>query len=862
MQHSDELFRGMFMPPKFAGSAVFTAFAAALMSIPVQAQDDLLDTVPVNAQATPFRQLLGVEVTGTAIINPKARERLPLTVIERRDIERSGASTLPDLLNKLPMVSNSSDHGVLGGGQSETVSVGLRGERNSTLVLLNGIRLPTHSVSTQTSEVSSVHLMLIPLSAVERIEILREGASTLYGSDAIAGVINIITRTSLKGWHFNTRNHLTQGGAGRHNALEVSWGRGDFAKHGYQFLVSAAQSRDQPLYSRERPEVWDKRVFIRSDGGAGYVWPANVYDYTQRRYLPSALYSQGQCEGEHIYAGEEIGRAAGVCFFDRTSIYNIYPAQTLTQFYLQGRVALAQDHSLYLEHAETRSKLNSNAGNNFAVQYDPATTRGYFFGLHEAQPVQRSQDDTFRRTVLGVQGTVADHQYKLSLFHGMQANHAVLTGYMRSPAAGYFTPEELATAPQQLSEATWQKIRQLQYDLPYQNGESANYGLDAKISNELQLANGLDAQYAIGVGARVETMAFERDISDVSIRGRRNVSYTLGEWAHPVNEALSVAAGVRADNYSDVGTASALKVSARYQHSQQWLLRGAVGNGFRAPALALTAPGSPAIITSSEIDGRPVYVFTSGNPQLKPEQSRHFTVGAQWTEGATWVASVDLWALVSRGVTYIPDAASVASDPVLRQRYERPIDFANTVADIPRNAIGLFLQPQNLAQRNQHGIDYQFTYRQPLQTGTMRLQWAGSWMLRSMFRVGADEPQVSDLGNYLIETSRYIPRHRWAASAIYEPSANHRHQLTLNYMSGNTELLGSTFAHKVNGHWTLDWQMQFVPVRGLTLGMGIINVTNRLPPGRKVTTGPVPGVDTRYGDFRGRTLTVSLDSKF
>lgn len=862
MQHSDELFRGMFMPPKFAGSAVFTAFAAALMSIPVQAQDDLLDTVPVNAQATPFRQLLGVEVTGTAIINPKSRERLPLTVIERRDIERSGASTLVGLLSTLSMVSNSTDLGTLGNGKSEAVSIGLRGERNSTLVLLNGVRLPTHSVSNQSSEVSSVHLMLIPLSAVERIEILREGASTLYGSDAIAGVINIITRTSLNGWHLNTRNHLTKAGSGRHNALEVSWGRGDFAKNGYQFLVSAAQSIDQPLYSRERPEVWDKRVFIRSDGGAGYVWPANVYDYTQRRYLPNALYSEGQCAGEHLYAGEEIGRAAGVCYFDRTSIYNIYPAQTLTQFYLQGRLAVAQNHSLYVEHAETRSKLNGNVVNNFGVQYEPSTAKSYFFGLHEVEPVKRHHTDTFRRTVVGLQGVVADHQYKASLFHGTQSNDSVFTGYMRSSAAGYFTPAELATSPDQLSEATWQKIRNLQYDLPYQNGQSTNYGVDGKISTEYPLANGLDAQYAIGLGSRVETIAFERDISDVAIRARRQVSYMLGEWAHPLSEALSVAAGVRADNYSDVGTASALKLSARYQHSQQWLLRGALGNGFRAPALALTAPGSPAIITAGEIERRPVYVFTSGNPQLKPEQSRHFTVGTQWTKGATWAASVDLWALVSRGVTYAPDVSAVVSDPVLRQRYERPIDFANTVADIPRNAIGLFLQPQNLAQRNQHGIDYQFAYRQPLQTGTMRLQWGGTWMLRSLFRLGANEPQVSDLGNYLAETSRYIPRHRWAASAIYEPSANHRHQLTLNYMSGNTELLGSTFARKVNGHWTLDWQMQFVPVRGLTLGMGIINVTNRLPPTRRVNIGSVPGIDTRYGDFRGRTLTLSLDAKF
>lgn len=845
-----------------APSWIAAAVWVACLSSHAQAPDKALPTVDVSAPAQPFRQMLGVEVTGTAIINPKARERLPLTVIERREIERSGFSTVMDLLAALPMASNTVDDGVLGDGGSEAAALGLRGEPGSTLVLLNGVRLPSHSVQTQGDEFASVHLNFIPLSAVERIEILREGASTLYGSDAVAGVVNIITRTDLRTWQAGSRHELLPGGSGNRHSVNLQWGGGDWVKDGYQVLAAAERSVTTMLRAQDRPEAWRPRTFIATDNRAAFVWPANTYDYNQRRYLPNPLYRDGRCQGEHLYAGEEIGRVAGVCYYDRTAIFDIYPAQTLTQLFLQGRVRLGAQHSLYAEHAATQGVRTGSPDINFTSAYSPTTGLGHFMGLMGVQPVLAPRRESFRRSVLALQGQLAERSYKVWLYDGRQTAQTTFSGYLAPVSEGYFSADELATPPDQFSAATWQKIRALQLDLPYQKGFSSERGITGKLSAQLELPNGLDAQYALGAGWRSEGLDFQRDISAVDIRARRQVAFVFGESSYALNEALTLAAGARADRYSDVGQANALKVSARYQPSERWMLRGALGNGFRAPSLALTSSSAPAITTRGSLNGQPVYVFTSGNPGLKPEKSRHLTLGTQWTGGTRWAASVDWWALLSRGLVELPDPNAVLADPALRSRYLSAIDFANTVSDIPRNAIGFYRQPDNLALRDQQGIDYQFQYRKPLDQGVLRLQWSGTWTLRSNYQAQAGGPIASDLGNYLADTGRTIPRHRWALSAALEPSQRQRHLLTLHYQSGNLELAGTPAQAHIPAHWTLDWHSQFSPARGVTLGVGIRNLTNRLPPQRQSIQSNVPGIDTRYGDYRGRTFLLHIDTRF
>lgn len=175
----------------------------------------------------------------------------------------------------------------------------------------------------------------------------------------------------------------------------------------------------------------------------------------------------------------------------------------------------------------------------------------------------------------------------------------------------------------------------------------------------------------------------------------------------------------------------------------------------------------------------------------------------------------------------------------------------------------MYLPAQNLASRTQQGIDYLFQYRQPLDVGVLRWQWAGTMNIRSRYTDKLLGRTVSDLGNYAGETGRFIPRHKWAISASYDPKPTQRHRLTLNYTSGNTEPAMNATTRQVPALWTLDWRTDFSPSPGVSLGLGINNITNRIPVSRFTTSQQgAASIDTRYGDFRGRTLTLSLDAKF
>lgn len=151
------------------------AMGAGMLAQPVFAQD-----------ATPQR----IEITGSSIKRIAKEGALPVQTLSRKDIEQTGVTNVADLVASLPAMQGfiTSSASVNGGGSGvQTASIHAIGTAY-TLVLLNGRRMAPYGTG------SAVNLASIPLSAVERVEILTDGASTLYGSDAIAGVINFILK--------------------------------------------------------------------------------------------------------------------------------------------------------------------------------------------------------------------------------------------------------------------------------------------------------------------------------------------------------------------------------------------------------------------------------------------------------------------------------------------------------------------------------------------------------------------------------------------------------------------------------------------------------------------------------------------
>src|SRR4051812_13366152 len=186
------------------------------------------------AQAEPEAKVARVQITGSSIKRLASETALPVQMIRREDIDKSGVTTAAELLknisaNTAPLSDGAS---ITDGtsGQRGMNGANLRGLGvSSTLVLLNGRRLANFA---SPGDNAGVDLNNIPAGAIARVEILKDGASAIYGTDAIGGVINFITRKDYQGVDLNASAAATQhGGAGKRTA-SISGGTGSLAKDG------------------------------------------------------------------------------------------------------------------------------------------------------------------------------------------------------------------------------------------------------------------------------------------------------------------------------------------------------------------------------------------------------------------------------------------------------------------------------------------------------------------------------------------------------------------------------------------------------------------------------------------------------
>ena len=184
-------------------------------------------------------------VTGSRIRRKDLTSPAPVTIISKEQVAASGKVSIGDFLQSLPAQGNAINTSVNNGGDGST-RVSLRGlGANRTLVLLNGRRF----VPGGTGANSSVDLNSIPAAAIERLEILKDGASAVYGSDAIAGVVNIITRRNFKGTEANAFGGISPHGDGSVYDLNLTTGTGGDSGN---LLFSAGYYQAKPVFAGDR----------------------------------------------------------------------------------------------------------------------------------------------------------------------------------------------------------------------------------------------------------------------------------------------------------------------------------------------------------------------------------------------------------------------------------------------------------------------------------------------------------------------------------------------------------------------------------------------------------------------------------
>ena len=234
-----------------------------------------------------------VEITGSSIKRIAKEGALPLEIISRKQLQEQGIVTAEQLIANLNVNGNGSDNlasnaDVTSGaqrGNNGASSANLRGQgADSTLVLLNGRRVATYGMKG-----SAVDLNAIPMAAVERVEVLKDGASAVYGTDAIGGVINFITKKDYHGLEAEVFEDATQHGGSNIARVSVTGGFGDLDKDGYNVLVAGSRRENKALRGDQRDFVntfQPNRGVSVDTRGAPF---ANVYGVSPTSYGPTLL---------------------------------------------------------------------------------------------------------------------------------------------------------------------------------------------------------------------------------------------------------------------------------------------------------------------------------------------------------------------------------------------------------------------------------------------------------------------------------------------------------------------------------------------------------------------------------------------
>lgn len=415
--------------PRASGAATPEAGAAQEAPVaPVAPQAQGID-------ASKAKNLESVTVTGSFIRRVDAETALPLTTISQTDIDVSGAATVSDLLQQLPQSAafdNSETSTGPNDARGDADSVNLRGiGSGNTLVLLNGRRIAPYPISGGAVPRLSTNINQIPLGAVQRIEVLRDGASATYGSDAVAGVVNTILKKDYQGAEADVRyGHVQEGGmadrsvsllAGRNSADKRTNIMGFFSLYDRNSLDAIDKSYMQTGDLRERAHSddtrWDNRS-LSSPYGNFSTGRANADGSFSTRKVP------GQSSGSfHMAPGANgVDVASGSLprdlRYDYTPLYMLLPQTKRFQLYTALNHKFSNDVEAYANafayHAKSyisnaTSPISANSDNNIYVPasnyYNPFGTR--FYGPGTAHPGTAASDvliKNYRPTELGPRG--------------------------------------------------------------------------------------------------------------------------------------------------------------------------------------------------------------------------------------------------------------------------------------------------------------------------------------------------------------------------------------------------------------------------------------------------------------------------
>ncbi|MBK8324305.1 MAG: TonB-dependent receptor [Betaproteobacteria bacterium] len=831
------------------------------------------------AQGSP-QALEKIEVTGSNIKRVDAEGPAPVQVITRQEIERSGYSTLADVMRFLPANSALAYEETFTGSFSRGSSgVSLRGlGQRATLTLINGRRMANMPFA-QNLQDAFVDLNSIPLAAIDRIEVLKDGASAIYGSDALAGVVNIILRKDFAGLEGTAGHGRTKHGDGDETRASLAAGWGDLAKDKFNVIGVVDFLKRDTVWVRDRD--WSRTADqSRFQGGTDLrstiSSPGNYARVPGTNPFPTARLPFSTCPADRLVvpAGSVLQ-----CVEDTNQFPTLIPETDRFGFFTRLTWAFSPSLTGFAElgynKTETFTQVapfgtpSTQVGPGVARQINARLPVGnpsnpytvpvdVRYRFDDVGPRQVDNNVEATRAVAGLKGNWGKWDWESALLYAKSEatqddiNGIRVSGLLSVIADGSYN----FLNPAANSQAVYDRLR-----VNYQRrGETEIKQWDAKVTGELmEMANGPLAM-AAGFETRKESLLDESDdvlaSGDVLGRGsnRAKGSRTLTsgyvEFNIPVLRNLEVQAAGRLDHYSDFGSSTTPKVAFRWSPLKEFLVRGSWAKGFRAPNL-VEAGDSAAFAFNTVVDTRrceinsaycpagSVAAIIASGTDLVPEKSTSKNVGFVWDITRDLNLVVDAYDIKQKNIINTEGVQTILDGETTNPSYAaRVIRTAPDAQDIARGApgalVGVLNQFVNLTELHTQGVDLDLRWRLwKGDWGTYTLSSTNSYLHKYKTQVVREDPLTEYAGTYGLPRLRSIhsllwDRGPWAATVAW----NH----VDDYDASTSAPPG---AAKV-GNWdTYDLQVSYTGFKNLKLTVGGRNILDRDPP-IDLSSGTVP----------------------
>lgn len=683
------------------------------------------------AQAQEDKSVQKIEITGSNIKRADKEGTSPIQTITAKEIKESGATTVLDLLKQVPSMGT--------GGYNDTpdqnsfsrgvATASLRGlGSTSTLILLNGRRMAPSAYANPNNGQSALYdLNSIPLSALERVEIFKDGASAVYGSDAIAGVINFITKRDYKGGEVSVSVGANDDREfGRQN-VNGTIGFGDLASQGYNVLVSldatkrtatserdgsndiqAAQYADMNYRLNPYSSSISNQAFFykeRSPGSKSFFTSGptvvNQTNCDASRKLvgssvhgiatTSVLYGRTFCNYDTDQFNDVQGKSDDVNFM---TIGTLKINENLTAF---GEVAYTDSKRVYRAPARTISGTSPTT--NFVVGGLAAPFQAILPIGHPDNPYTDARaavsyrfenlktgtdlENQNARLLGGLKGSLGSWDWESAILWNRSKRIETSYGFLYLPTLNKLISENRSLASLAADPTITKDLTN--------NGISQIAQWDGKASTEFGSLPGGAIGFAVGAEFRQEKLEIDPDpanargdilgLATTAITAKRNVSSAFFEVRTPFLKNFEMDFAGRVDKYPNLKANFVPKVGAKWTATDSLAFRGSYSEGFRAPALSQIAPGGAQYFTSSNdpircpngvtpvtgaetADCNKSFSGVGGaNPDLKPEKSKSLALGLIFSPTKDFDVSVDAYKLRQEGEVALASATFLLEHP-------------------------------------------------------------------------------------------------------------------------------------------------------------------------------------------------------